>query len=87
MGKNENHGRAIMGDYRTADSQSDRDHGNARQVRDEFILKDRFTMNQRAWLEDKLTSLMLWFQYEENANRKLKKQIVGILSEIREKSG
>lgn len=45
-----------------------------------------FTPDQVAYLEDKFTSLMTWFAYEENASRKLKNRMAEALKEIKEMS-
>ena len=42
-----------------------------------------FTQDQVAYLEDKFTSLMSWFAYEEKSAGKLKEALAEILQEIR----
>lgn len=48
----------------------------------QYMLNEPFTRNQYDWIKDILSSLMLWFQYEENASRKLKIKIQKALEEV-----
>lgn len=57
-----------------------------RNGKESFDLKDPFTVNQCMWLQDKITSLMLWFRYEEEASFKLKNKMQVMLDQIRDKS-
>ena len=46
-----------------------------------------FTEDQIAYLEDKITNLMIFFSYMEKANAKLKRQMQRFLKEIKEIPG
>jgi len=49
---------------------------------EQFNLKTKFTRDQYDWIKDVLTSLMLWFQYQEDSFRKMKLKIQERLEEV-----
>lgn len=48
-----------------------------------YDLKTPFTADQRAWLEDSITSMMMRFQLAEREARKAKLHAVAMLMKIR----
>ena len=57
------------------------DHKNFIKAGNKPVIK--FTRDQTAWLEDQITSLMMWFEKEERTNRKLKIKKAELLNQIR----